>query len=537
MKTHLASIVAAITVGCTSSADPRPEYHSEHAVIQTDYGPLCEGTLSRIDDEIERIDAALGIQDSSYISEVRIVGDEISDYCGRAGACVKFSSGRMYIFYAAMSSFVHEAVHQRANPTGVNQGKPLFIEGLATALSRPGCHDEAREFFSLEEYLEPASGYDLPRHAYYLGGELVHWLLETHGVVPFIEFMLATDAKDTPAQVQDTYNAFFGTSLKDDLTAHLRPVTAPFEPWELGCVAPEAERDKQGDGYRFRETLDCQSNRVQNDFSTIVFHGPGQRALVEWSIIVDESNAGYFELVGELPTGAHLGMRGCDCKLARPEHTVGVSPPPVGSHDFWSGREVLLGPGRYIVTGRGPFGEVLDLELSMPCTLEAANCPAGQQCSIWNRCEPETALLAEPGDMCEVIEGVRSCEAGSRCVSGTCVAECDAAHPCADGAVCGLTRLCGPPCDLLAQDCGPGSSCALGSGPDDPGQCVPSGAGQLLDTCHRLDDTCSSGLVCGDCGRGQVEGCCVPLCESDDGCPAEAPACGIPTGWSVGVCV
>jgi hypothetical protein len=535
MRIRLLTIAACLTA-CISSEPPEdspPDYRGEHFVVFTEYD-ICGGTLAKFDEEIERIDAALGLEGSPDISEVWVLGDDVFDYC-LSGACVKFSSGRMYIHSASLDVFPHEAVHQRANPTGANLGKPLFTEGLATALGGSRCYDENRVFSSLDDHISPSSAYDLPEHSYYLGGELIHWLLDTRGPEIVLEFMKTLDRKATPDQVREVYSSFFDSSLDEDLMGHLRPINASYEPWELACAAPAAERDDRGSGFRFQETLDCESPRVQSDLTFL--GGQGAPAFVEWSVVVDESNAGYFNLAGDLPTAGSLSLRPCGCIWGNVANTVGISPPGISAHNFNNGIDVLLPPGRYLATWNGQFDAVLDVQLSPPCTFDLTDCPSGQQCTIWNRCEPEATELAQPGDSCELADGLRSCVSGSLCVGGTCVLECDSDHPCPGADLCGPTRLCGPACDLLAQDCSVGSSCGFSSASDGTGQCLPSGPGQLLDPCHRLDDTCSSGLVCGSCGNGQTDGCCVPICESSAECPEEFATCGFAPDASVGVCV
>src|SRR5690606_29252843 len=199
--------MAGVFFGCSTSEDSVPEYHGEHVVVQTEFGPVCDGTLAKFDHEIERIDAALGVDNRTYVSEVRIVGDEVLDYCQQQRmACVKHGSGRMYIHFTRIQpSFAHEAVHQRVHPTGANLGKALFVEGIAEALSRPRCYDESLVFSSPDSYVEAASGYELPDDGYYLGGELLHSLMQDHGPEAVLEFMLTVDDKLAPADFRAAY--------------------------------------------------------------------------------------------------------------------------------------------------------------------------------------------------------------------------------------------------------------------------------------------------------------------------------------------
>lgn len=539
-RSHLFAAAVLSVCGCPaehagSTPEKIPTYQGEHIVVTTDYGPLCAGTLAEFDAEIERIDAALGLESETNTAQLRILGDEAFDYC-MSGACVNFDTGRMYMHFASVDgAFSHEAVHQRVNPTGANLGKPLFNEGLAVALARPQCFNSKLVFSMPDAYIIPASAYDLPPHAYYLGGELANWLIETRGAGALIDFMNMLEPEMSASQASAIYDSVFGSSFAEDLVGHLRPRTAQYEPWELGCNAPEISFDEQARGYVLVGSLDCESERVRNDFQYLAF-GEDDRAFVEWSLVVDETNSGYFTLAGEID--GHVSIRPCGCIWGEAVSTVGISPPPVSAHAFEPGRwSVLLPPSRYLVTWRGHFDDGIDASLALECTPGSSSCPTGTQCSIWHRCEAEADELAEFGQSCEVVDGLRTCVEGSRCVGGICLPECDVEHPCPLGDACGLTRVCGPVCDLLAQDCANGWGCVLSSAVDGTGQCVPQGAGQLLDPCHKLNDTCSSGFVCGSCGGSQLDGCCVPFCESDTDCPPEVPECGFAPGATVGICV
>lgn len=530
---------ALVFTACSAPEEQEGGYRGEHVVVHTAFGPACEGTLASFDREIARIDAALNLDSGSYVSEVWILdSDEMLDHCPPlAKGCT--SGGRIYLHVGYTDSFAHEAVHSRAHPARVNAGKPLFTEGLAEALSRPACFDEDLTFAFADNYFAASHWSELgeSHEGYYLGGELLSWLLKNHGPEVILEFMRTIDHDASPTEVREVYSSFFGGSIDDDLFGHLRPLSTKYEPWERGCDLPDAALDSAGHEYVFAEILDCESPRVQNDFWQLSSFDEHERAFVEWSIVVTDANAGYFALSGEMPPTGGVELSPCDCVWANAQHTVGVSPPPLSITRLRPGDEVLLPPNRYRVHWGGTFGDVLDVKLSPPCGVGDVECPAKEQCTIWNQCEPEHDELAMPGASCEVLEGVRTCVSGSRCVNGTCVLECSPNLPCPDGTACGSTRLCGPVCDLVAQDCGDGSSCIPTDASDGTGHCAPAGAGQLMDPCRRLDDVCASGLVCGSCGKGQLDGCCVPLCESNADCPAEVPVCAFASGHSVGVCV
>lgn len=172
-------------------------------------------------------------------------------------------------------------------------------------------------------------------------------------------------------------------------------------------------------------------------------------------------------------------------------------------------------------------------------------------CTIWNECQAEVVDPASIGETCQQTEGgPLECEAGSRCVGGTCVAECDATKTCEVGEACSRTRVCGAICDLLAQDCASGFAC-VPSAEDEQnasglGVCLVAGDGELYGSCDRREEGgCQVGLSCepvttfGGSPCSGEDGCCVPYCDAtaaESGCPSGVPVCDSIRGGPIGVC-
>ena len=193
------------------------------------------------------------------------------------------------------------------------------------------------------------------------------------------------------------------------------------------------------------------------------------------------------------------------------------------------------------------------LDPSAWCDLWAQDCGEFAKCVPWNddpdyggswdasRCAPLVFDPVPAGAACQVYaEGTRgldNCGGNGICLfvglddQGTCVAQCDGApdNPtCAEGHLChingsGVTQLCLPMCDPLADDCGSGSVCL----PHWQGFFCDYDAsgdyGVYGDPCEYAN-ACDPGLAClssqyvPDC---EASGCCTPFCETtaENTCP------------------
>jgi hypothetical protein len=220
---------------------------------------------------------------------------------------------------------------------------------------------------------------------------------------------------------------------------------------------------------------------------------------------------------------------------------------------------ILLDAGNYSIEWAAPLdaGRELDLLVAPPCSFEAQDCPAGQQCTIWNECHPTATNLAQVGEPCEQMEGEPlACAPGGSCVNGLCVAECDTTKTCPTGQVCGPSRVCGDACDLLEPDCAASFSCLPTNDADlasaGIGQCVPAGVGNVLDACNLREHSCGGGLMCASIWVNDLPidapcrtaidfgmGCCVPQCNPQaqvPTCPESVPRCDPVLDGLGGVC-
>jgi hypothetical protein len=454
-------------------------------------------------------------------------------------------------------SYRHELVHARQRQLA-GPSKPLFSEGLATALGGGGgclAYEDCAHA-ELDDLLSISTPGGLGVVGYHAGADLVHGMLSDESPADVLAFIAELGRDTSPAEVREHYQSRFGRSLTDDYAAYRRGPLSTYTPAQLECDGPAAPAAGPAGGVLLRADMDCGDPQVVNDFAR-ASEGDAGGGLVEWTFVVEPQHAGVFTLSGPMPAASDLSLRRCTPRGFEWEHLADEGPwtfatnlPPNPP------RTIVLGPGLHRVVWRHSLdqGARLDLRLVPACTFEAQDCPAGEQCTIWNTCEPQVEQPAPVGATCTEDSPARACEAGARCVGGVCTAECDATRPCAPGLGCARIRVCGGDCDLVAQDCPAASTCLPAADPEltaaGKGQCVAAAAGEFLASCDQREGGCAEGLSCefvrtsslpddAGCANDEREGCCVPLCDpsaDDPGCPEAVPFCGPIADGPAGVC-
>jgi hypothetical protein len=366
--------------GCEMQA---PEYQSEHALVITDHvDHVCAGTLARIDRTIESVDAQLGRETDAEPARIYIGNlDDMYDHCSQVvGGCVSYNRDVFLRWSSFDSVLVHEIVHERVMRTAARRSKALFVEGIAEALGVPSAppdedHEPPEVDAMLGEKGSPAL-VDINR-GYYHAGELTAWLLDTHGMAKVLAFMAALDPNDRPKRIREIYTAHFGSRIDDDLFEHFRE-DEDLTPEALECGGPELARDPERLRFRLQAELDCDSPRVENQWSA------RDRAYVEWTIRISEADAGLWAPVrlendGALPADTRLEVERC----RREKRTRKIWLPSAN-------RVLGLEPGLYRVRWHGPFdaGLELDLELGGPCDPSAQDCGVGERCINPGFCVP-----------------------------------------------------------------------------------------------------------------------------------------------------
>jgi hypothetical protein len=349
---RLASLIVCL-LGCKPEL-PELEYFGERVAVGSDVvDQVCEGTLTRLDREVEQIEARLDLPIQESLLDVYVVDHHVIDaYCsGGASNCTKFPWQRAPRVLVDQRYFdqavAHELVHARLATTW---SIPLFNEGIAEVITRPSCPRTTRKL-DIEKMLVVKKSADLlaVKSAYYVAGELVAWLLEEFGPDEVLNFMRSTGERASSSKIKAKYRARFGGELEADLVAHIRTDDDLDElpPEHFGCLAP-GDNPANGPVHLVAD-LDCDSDRAHNNFEV---DGSGY---VEWTLHIDQPQT--LELVGEVPAGTSLTIEECRCD------------PRIGEDEYLLARPFndveTLQPGAYRLRWVGALdkGLALDVEL------------------------------------------------------------------------------------------------------------------------------------------------------------------------------
>jgi hypothetical protein len=340
---------------------PELLYEGEHVRVGTDFGgPICAGTIADFDREIERMEDKLEL-DAEGKTNLWILADHsrYEFYCPAStstcapGELVDGTLLRRHAPVAMWHALAHDRINRAARPLASSH--PLFVEGLSEALARAYC-EPALPSLVLPDAATLLAGSEHAEFEFYevfLASQLTRWLLETQGPQALQDFMVEIDHGDDPETVRAAYLAAFGTTLDDDLFAHVDWSTQARHPYEVGCRGAPPPVDISGSVYSLQANLDCDSELVRSNFYE---HRPEQlhRGWVEWTLEVE--TAGQHELVGELPDGTEMTIARCDCQAVDSSYWPGADPTLARAFSA-----EYLQPGLYRVVWKGP----LDAEQSL----------------------------------------------------------------------------------------------------------------------------------------------------------------------------
>jgi hypothetical protein len=353
--------IAALLLGCDHEAEPVPEselppldFHGERVRVGSDVADqVCEGTLARLDREVELIESRLDLPVRPAPLHMYVLSEyAYESVCPlQSGGCAPRVGGEPSAAVRQFNfdrSIAHELVHARLSPL---RSVPLFQEGLAEAASVPTCPRPVPSV-RVSTLLGPFGSVEFSAidGSYYVAGELVAWLLGEFGPDATLNFMHSVGKGSSPAIVQAAYADHFGRDLEDDYLDHLRTQADldALPPEHFGCFTDTAN---PADGpVHLAAALDCDSERVHNDFQRRR-EGIGY---VEWGIELTEPHR--LAIAGEVPLGSSLSIEECGCihKFGDEYNIVH----PVGTHEVFS-------PGIYRLRWTGE----LDVDLSLDVQL------------------------------------------------------------------------------------------------------------------------------------------------------------------------
>jgi hypothetical protein len=372
----LVALIGLLTIGCGDES-PLPElrYEGEHVLVGTDFDtPICGGTLSDFDREIERIESRLEL-DAEGKTALWILGDVslYESYCPdntrgceawgtTGGVLTRQSSPDVTDPHLHIKEHVlaHDRVSRAARPR-LATSNGFFVEGMSEALARAYC-EPAIEWTPDPAFTDAmlAAGKE---HADFnflegsLAGHLMRWLLDTHGPDLVQDFMVAVQYDDPPDVVREVYTAYFGSSLDEDLYAHIDWSVDDRHPFELGCRGEPPPVEEPGESWLIQANLDCDSPLVHSNYYEF---RPGRTGIgwTEW--LVEVETGGYYEIVGEVPEGTELSIALCHCEDL--DNTYWSGGDPTDAHPFTG---EYLEPGRWRIVWKGPLNgsELLDVRL------------------------------------------------------------------------------------------------------------------------------------------------------------------------------
>jgi hypothetical protein len=520
-------------------------WEGERVLFGTTYlDEVCAGTLAVLDATVISIEHELELPPIEDKFRFYVVDDEAhAEICSPgSAACVKHTiEGPIKPIVSksyGMSMYMrHELVHARLLYDNIWGGR-LFGEGIAAALDKDGGCLAAGLCMDLDNLLAGDFGM-FPWVGYHAGADLVHGLLQTHGPDAVLAFMSVIHDKQTPDEKREIYLEHFDSIIDDDYESFPRRAFDEYTIAQLGCdgLVPAPSAGQHG-GAVVHGIMDCSSPEVVN-----IHHSQTHGEMI-WTFVVtpEQSGAFTFSFAPNIDYG-HISLDRCSPPNGwTGTHAGGYTSRWMAAYGVQS---VLLAPGQYQLRWAAPFDASIDIEIAPPCNFETGDCPAGEQCTIWNECLAEVPVPAALGQPCEQEpDGPLACEAGSRCIGGTCLAECDATQPCEPGQGCTRSRVCGPICDVLVQDCEAGYTCLPSSEASlhaaGLGACMIAGEAELLEECDWRGSECIVGLSCEAFGGGfdgKIRGECRPLCDpSAPACPNELPTCVALQDGPVGYC-
>jgi hypothetical protein len=308
------AIIFASLLGCESELPPL-DYRGERVRVGSDkVEQVCEGTLARIDREVEQIESRLDLPIQDRPLDVYIVDhDAVGEYCPGAGNCTWFpSDGTPFVLVDHLlfeRAIAHELVHARlAAITSV----PLFDEGIAQALSPPRCPRPTPDI-ELSDILAAKTSDDWPDKwvTYYAAGELLAWLIEEFGAAAVLSLMQSVTKSASPSTINTEYAEHFGRELAVDMLTHLRTQADvdALPPEYFGCLATPVDASEAA--AHLIADLDCDSGRVHNNF------GVDGTGYVEWTLHLDHEQT--LKLAGAVPFGTSLTIEECGCLPTRGE--------------------------------------------------------------------------------------------------------------------------------------------------------------------------------------------------------------------------
>jgi hypothetical protein len=246
MRLAASALWAVAILGCVEL--PPIEYETEHLRIGTDLdGPLCEGTLVALDQQVQVVEEALEFEVEGKL-ELYVL-EHVGDFCDHVhGGCYDGKKRRAYaMLWAAPHELVHAAAHQ------VGQGNPLFGEGLATDLTGEGLR------FSTS-YPSSNLAVDSSDVSQETAGHFMRWLRSQYSAREIKEILVQTSPARDSDHAKKAFEEVTGDSFEQAQQDYFASAPEFFAGFDI--VAPPTVEPVNG-GWDIVVDFDCRDQNTE----------------------------------------------------------------------------------------------------------------------------------------------------------------------------------------------------------------------------------------------------------------------------------
>lgn len=207
MRVTLSHALALLVIGCKPDI-PDPIWKGKYLHYSTTTSdPICRGSFHRQEQHAVELARLLGVELSETIHFTRVTRAEIPDYCNglHVDGCAYTESP--YAF--AVRTFNYHEINHVVAVLGGLDGPLPFSEGFAEAFNDGG--DPDTKGAPIEDVIR---NFTRDGIYYYTAGLFARFLMERHGVEPFVDFLRSTSDELGFAQFAPIFEDVFGEPIE-----------------------------------------------------------------------------------------------------------------------------------------------------------------------------------------------------------------------------------------------------------------------------------------------------------------------------------
>lgn len=306
---------------------PEPIWEGKHLHYSTTTNdPVCRGSFFRQEQHVVELARLLGVELSEVLHYTRTTSSEIPDFCEGMSltGCAYVDSP--YVF-STLSFHFHELSHAVTHLNGVAGARP-FAEGFAEVFTDGG--QPSTDRIPVEEVLRD---FELENPHFYTAGLFARFLIERHGLEPFMDFLRSTELDASFGQFSPVFEDVFGEPIETAIgefegyptcseTSNRIAVVdcnLPLEPWEGTTVT-------------LRANVSCDQDDVL---------GPTAFGQMVTSRGFEIKEAGSYLFLSSAPEG-WSGFRIVRCGSCWDSLEIPIEPGAMEIHDLTPGRYYAL---------------------------------------------------------------------------------------------------------------------------------------------------------------------------------------------------